>query len=78
MAGHTILGENRRRGGGSGKEVQSEWSKEAQQVHHKKVGCTVEVHCTPETFLPRRRTDGQGGVKGNGVVGKLRFRFGPG
>ena len=24
------------------------------------------------------RTDGQGGVKGNGVVGKLRFRFGPG
>lgn len=59
MAGHTILGENRRRGGGSGKEVQSEWSKEAQQVHHKKVGCTVEVHCTPETFLPRRRTDGR-------------------
>ena len=73
MAGHTILGENRRRGGGSGKEVQSEWSKEAQQVHHKKVGCTVEVHCTPETFL----TDRGDGVKRNGVVGKLRFRFGP-
>ena len=31
------------------------------------------MHCTPETFL----TDRGDGVKRNGVVGKLRFRFGP-
>ena len=61
------------------KEVQGGRGKEAQQVHHKKVGCTGGsggkcTHCTPETFL----TDGRRGrrVRGNGVVGKLRFRFG--